>query len=143
MPKDWKVGIVTGFVLIALAIVFFSTNPQRSNKTASLEKHSEAVSYDKPVKNSVPELTPNSNDLSKTLVTPAPIKLTSSQDRQGPLEPERPSKPIKIYTVKKGDSLSSISEKFYRDKGMWHKIRDANKIKNVNSLSTGTKLIIP
>jgi len=48
----------------------------------------------------------------------------------------------KTYTVVKGDSLWSISEKFYGTGFDWSKIRDANTSK-VGTLSNGRPLIIP
>jgi len=142
MPKDWKIGLVTGFILASLGAIWFCTNPQQNN-TASPGENSEAVSlYDtaKPAKSFSA-----SNELSQTFTEPAPLKLTSSEGLEITTEPKPlpAQKPVRLYTVQKGDTLSLISEKVYSDKNMWHKIRDANKIKNVNALRPGTELIIP
>lgn len=51
----------------------------------------------------------------------------------------------RTYVVQKGDTLSSISKKFYGDTSKWKRIQDANKarVPNANKLKVGTKLIIP
>jgi LysM repeat protein len=49
------------------------------------------------------------------------------------------------YVVKRGDTLASISRKFYKTSGRWKKIRDANadKIDDPQNLKTGETLTIP
>src|SRR5947209_3290977 len=49
------------------------------------------------------------------------------------------------YTVKDGDTLASISRKFYKTSKRWREIRDANenKIDDAENLKAGTTLTIP
>jgi len=49
------------------------------------------------------------------------------------------------YVVREGDTLASISRKFYKSSGRWKKIRDANKslIDDPGKLKPGTTLTIP
>lgn len=49
------------------------------------------------------------------------------------------------YTVKSGDTLASISRKFYKTSSRWKKIRDANaeKISDPQNLKVGETLTIP
>ena len=49
------------------------------------------------------------------------------------------------YTVKEGDTLASISRKFYKTSKRWRDIRDANekKVDDPDNLKAGTKLTIP
>jgi LysM repeat protein len=49
------------------------------------------------------------------------------------------------YVVKSGDTLASISRKFYKRSGHWKKIRDANadKIDDPQNLKVGETLTIP
>ncbi len=143
MPKDWKIGLVAGFILASLGAIWFCTNPQPNNKTASLGDNGEAVSYNDTAK---PEKRFSaSNEFSQTFTEPAPLKLTPSERVKITVEPKPlpPQKPVRLYTIEKGDSLSLIAEKVYNDKNMWHRIRDANRIENVNNLQPGTQLIIP
>ena len=50
-----------------------------------------------------------------------------------------------IYTVKEGDTLASISRKFYKTSKRWREIRDANesKIDDPDNLKEGVTLTIP
>ena len=45
--------------------------------------------------------------------------------------------------MKRGDTLSSIAAKFYRDASKWRKIADANGIRDPKNLKIGQKLRIP
>ncbi|RDJ93504.1 LysM domain-containing protein, partial [Lacticaseibacillus rhamnosus] len=49
------------------------------------------------------------------------------------------------YVVREGDTLASISRKFYKSSGRWKKIRDANKhvINDPAKLKPGMTLTIP
>ena len=49
------------------------------------------------------------------------------------------------YTVKRGDTLASISRRFYKTSGRWKRILNANKdkIDNPENLKVGTTLTIP
>src|SRR2546423_12468218 len=51
----------------------------------------------------------------------------------------------RTYVVREGDTLASISRKFYRSSGRWKKIRDANKsaINDPAKLKPGMTLTIP
>lgn len=55
------------------------------------------------------------------------------------------SKGGKTYTVKKGDTLQTISKQHYGTVNQWRKIYNANKskIKDPNKVVVGTKLNIP
>jgi len=50
----------------------------------------------------------------------------------------------KMYTVKYGDTLASIAEKYYNDKDLWYKIYEVNK-DNIQkgTISPGQNLVIP
>ncbi|MCX7705696.1 MAG: LysM peptidoglycan-binding domain-containing protein [bacterium] len=77
------------------------------------------------------------------------VKATIQAKQLEPILPEEPKVKStdsgKSYVVKKGDTLSMISKKFYGEPGRWKKIYDANKskIKNPNILIPGTELTIP
>jgi len=51
----------------------------------------------------------------------------------------------RTYVVREGDTLASISRKFYKSSGRWKKIRDANKnsIEDPAKLKPGMTLTIP
>lgn len=58
---------------------------------------------------------------------------------------KKPANAPRTYVVRQGDTLASISRKFYKSSGRWKKIRDANKgvIDNPAKLKPGTTLTIP
>jgi tetratricopeptide (TPR) repeat protein len=58
---------------------------------------------------------------------------------------KKPGGASRTYVVQEGDTLASISRKFYKSSGRWKKIRDANKsaIDNPAKLKPGMTLTIP
>lgn len=55
-----------------------------------------------------------------------------------------PAKPApRTHVVKKGESLWSISIKYYKTPDNWRKIADYNKLRNPNRIKPGQKLRIP
>jgi nucleoid-associated protein YgaU len=75
---------------------------------------------------------------------------TGAADEQARMESaQRPVKSAKAagqeYTVKPGDSLSKIAERFYHSTARWEKIYEANRetVKNPNYIYIGMKIIIP
>lgn len=50
---------------------------------------------------------------------------------------------VRTHTVKKGDTLSGIAVKYYKNASLWRKIATANGIKNPLTLQIGKKLRIP
>jgi LysM repeat protein len=53
--------------------------------------------------------------------------------------------PPRTYVVREGDTLASISRKFYKSSGHWKQIRDANKavVNDPGALKPGMTLTIP
>lgn len=51
----------------------------------------------------------------------------------------------RFYIIRRGDTLSKISTKYYGSAGQWRKILEANKqtLANPDKLTPGQKLIIP
>lgn len=79
---------------------------------------------------------------------PPPVKTASARRTETSgdesLTP-RKSSGGRTYTVKKGDTLSSISHKFYGTPNKWKKIQSANraKVPDERKLQPGTTLLIP
>jgi len=57
--------------------------------------------------------------------------------------PRRSSFPVRTYTLKEGDTLSSIAARVWKKPQDWRKIARANKIQNPRRLKPGQVLIIP
>ncbi len=66
-----------------------------------------------------------------------------SPSRHG--EKEKSKAGSHTYKVQEGDTLASISRKFYKTSKRWREIRDANdsKVDDPNNLKEGTTLTIP
>ena len=58
---------------------------------------------------------------------------------------KKSDRPARTYVVREGDTLASISRKFYKTPGRWKKIRDANRsvIVDPAKLKPGMELTIP
>ena len=58
---------------------------------------------------------------------------------------KKPGAAPRTYVVREGDTLASIARKFYKSKGRWQKIRDANKnlLEDPAKLKPGMTLTIP
>lgn len=78
------------------------------------------------------------NYFSKGRETLGPAQQT--QQEEGDVSPENlPGK----YTVKEGDTLFLISEKYYKDGFKYTEIAEANNLTDVNAIETGKVLEIP
>ena len=120
MQKDFKIGVTLGLCLIAAVSLWLAVQPSLSVKARMAEE---------PIINQPP--VPPQN--------PAPPQST-------PLLYADSTKPkFRIHIVKSGETLSAISKQYYSSSNKWQKILDANRstLKNPNSLTPGTKLIIP
>ncbi|MGE4488538.1 MAG: LysM peptidoglycan-binding domain-containing protein, partial [Kiritimatiellales bacterium] len=87
----------------------------------------------------------------KTILTEPPVvtQKTAAVAQPAP-EPAKPiEKPTpaapKTYTVRAGDTLSSIARSVYSDTGKWKQIYEANKgtMQSENDLKAGQVLVIP
>jgi nucleoid-associated protein YgaU len=76
-------------------------------------------------------------------INAGPAKPRPSPSRHG--EKEKVESKKTSYTVKEGDTLASISRKFYKTSKRWKEIRDANgrKIDDPENLKEGVTLTIP
>jgi LysM repeat protein len=83
----------------------------------------------------------------KTRLHPTTEKAFSNSgpDRKADSASSKPSKKSRTYVVRDGDTLASISRKFYKSSGHWKKIRDANRnvVDDPGKLQAGQTLTIP
>jgi LysM repeat protein len=77
----------------------------------------------------------------------ATTEKASSDNRDGktPNASMKPARAPRTYVVRDGDTLASISRKFYKSSGRWKKIRDANRniVDDPGKLKAGQTLTIP
>ena len=141
--------MVLGLVLVAAVAVWLSTRSSLSVRSRLLSSRSAPAQQvpqtaeDAPSDINFPdsisigttsEVIPEQNELSDFVVYD-----------QTPIDQTQPIKSQKFHIVAKGETLGSISSKYYGSSGKWRKIYDNNRdiIKDPNVLRPGTKLMIP
>lgn len=170
MQKDLKIGLLLGLVLVISAMLWLATRPSlspiarmsgppetknhfrdSSHIYNSVSARESFVSSNEPVINKVnTEDVPNIEDFPPPNREQALSARSQGDDRDTLLnsaqyEQAEKIKTEKFHIVLKGQTLSSISQKYYGTAGKWKKIFDYNRnvIKDPNKLLPGTKLIIP
>lgn len=71
-------------------------------------------------------------------VKPKPKSSSSKKKSSSKPKPKK-----RYHTVKRGDTLSGLAVKYYKNATKWRKIADANKIKNPNTIPAGKRLWVP
>jgi LysM repeat protein len=76
---------------------------------------------------------------------PAKPRPSADKSPSRHVDKDKPESKKTIYTVKEGDTLASISRKFYKTSKRWREIRDANekKVDDPDNLKEGMTLTIP
>lgn len=139
--KSPGVYLLTGFIAGALcmfimnALLSISSNMSIENSSSSLgqPKFEKKISR----KSKLPQInTEDMGDIENIEVIPA-----SAQ----PIETKEPKPAVEHYTVKSGDSMSSIVLRFYGkyDSSKIEKIKEVNNLTSAHKLSIGQELIIP
>jgi 5'-nucleotidase/UDP-sugar diphosphatase len=147
MQKDFKIGLVIGITLAAGAVIWLATLPGLSARARALEAASNASPSPKTPPYVSPTVSlPQSTDGTQT---------SRSIENQTPgiENPDTNNEPrvtsdesrTRIHVIQKGDTLSSISAKYYGSANQWRKILTANlnNLPDPNRLTPGLKLLIP
>jgi len=165
MGKDIKVGLVIG-IIVLLFLFGYWFNRSSSHPSPDVEKSAETASDDTTVltiarEEGLKRLTEPESALEIEEQAP-PLSGEAAQEQKpvwptakvetrppAPVIEEKPTaaasteeEGVRKYTVKKGDTLITISRKVYGDGSKWRLIRDANKV-NPTRLQIGQVLIIP
>ena len=131
MRKDFKTGVFLGMALVTAAAVWLSTRQCLSIKSRMLGPDSQ-ISREKSATDEIDY--PKGPGLT-TLAAKTPLvdSITVAGEKQ------------KIHIVQSGETLYSISRKYYGSADKWYKILEGNRllIKEPNKLAPGTKLTIP
>ena len=159
MQKDLKIGMVLGLVLTITSIIWLATQPSFSTKARVLELQ---YAYDTPIdptadQQETPPAAEPSPQPSTPDTTPAEIiqeviqtQTQTTTELSDVLPPpflqqtEKPKTP-RTHIVRRGETLSDISYRYYGSANKWPKILNANHsiIKDANKLTPSSKLIIP
>jgi nucleoid-associated protein YgaU len=129
MPKDFKIGMFVGLVVVIGATLWLSMRPGLSTRASMLGPDNSGAGQEN-IEQPVFEL--NRPDSSSA---EAEIESKEAKDVGAP----------RYHIVQNGDTLSGISYQYYGSENKWQKILDANRniIHDVRNLKPGTKLIIP
>jgi len=150
MQKDLKIGLVLGLALVIAAVLWLATRPSLSPKARMPRLDSDAPQQENsasPNNLSTDKSSTDFNQPSKPHTRPT----SDGIDNQTQLpdstryEQAQKIKSQRFHIVRKGQTLSEISYKYYGSAGKWQKILDANRntIQDPKKLIPGTKLIIP
>jgi len=136
MQKDLKIGLALGLVLVVSVLLWLATRPSLS-PIARMSHVPDAVPVQENFEPATEEDTADN--------PPSAISSQSELPDSAKYEQAEKIKTQKFHIVRKGQTLTQISQKYYGSAGNWKKILDANrdKIKDPNKLIPGTKLIIP
>lgn len=154
----WAIG-----VSLMVGLIAGCKNNEEQPVTVAPSQQPTAAAYPEPP---VTTLTPTPEPSRVDTYTPPPVDTTPIPDEERPVARSgshtagssgrsttprshyapAPSKSTRTYTVKKGDTLQEISQKYYGTTRQWRKIYDANrgKIKGgPDKIVPGMKLTIP
>jgi len=162
MPRDVKIGMCLGAVLVAAAGLWLSMRPSLSIKSRAINLQS--ISGERLSEEEAGSFAANGNGAESSQARsalfdtskPAAENRTEATAKQAKANKEqeyeltgRPSsartESPRIHIVRSGESLSGISKSYYGTAGKWRMIYEANRavLKNADKLAPGTKLLIP
>lgn len=143
MQKDFKIGMVIGLVLIVVVALWLCTRPSLSTKARMLRSYESEPTQETSIGQMrfVTNL-PNSPSLKAT--TEIEGERLSKPDVTVISNPEK-IETQRFHIVRRGETLSDISQRYYGAANKWQKILDANRnvIESANKLRPGVKLIVP
>ena len=172
MPKDLKIGLAVGMGFVFVAVLWLATRPSltpqarlaSASPRQAKSQHLQNADAQKEtgaqtdarysMRDTRPAMNENQEGRIDTPETNIPNPEASTQNPKTSIEnpvsriqneQSEPIKTEKFYIVRKNDTLSSISQKYYGTATKWPKIFDANRktIPDANKLPIGAKLIIP
>ncbi len=126
-----------GAAIAAGAIVWLSTVPAVSTKVRMLQ-----VSNEEPIsveRRHIPEEASPPSEKTAVIETKPPEMSVEQQTSNVETQDTR------FHVIRRGETLSDISYKYYGSANRWRKILAANRqtIKDANRLTPGTELVIP
>ncbi|MBN2269240.1 MAG: LysM peptidoglycan-binding domain-containing protein [Sedimentisphaerales bacterium] len=133
MHRDFKIGLISGMVVVIAATIYLATRPDLSFKRL----HSRSSSADRQSPGPLPA------PLSATQ-SESPGEDPGTRDWTAYEQPEK-VQTQKFHIVRKRETLSDVARQYYGSPAKWQKIYQANRdtVTNPNALRPGTKLILP
>jgi 5'-nucleotidase len=161
MQKDFKIGLAIGVIFAVGVVLWLATLPNLSTKARALQAASNINPSPQtpPIASSpaISQMSPDSeirNTSDDTQQNLPAIVSTKAGGEPAPVRDGQAHSAIRntndeirtrIHIVQKGDTLSSISAKYYGSARQWRKILAANhdNLPDPNRLTPGSKLLIP
>ncbi len=136
MQKDLKIGMLVGMVLVTAVMLWLSIGPGLSPKARIQHLRNVATVQEN-------SGSPNNRPTNSSAAIQPDSTIYSGGDPT--VEQTEKIKTQRFHIVRKGETLSEISRKYYDSANKWQMILEANRqiIKDVNKLRPGIKLIIP
>ncbi len=131
MPKDFKIGMLVGLVVVIGAGLWLSMHSSLGARARITGPENTGVGQE-PIGR--PSFAPNRPESRSD-------EIVTDNEQKQPKDAETP----KYHTVQDGETLSGISYQYYGSENQWQKILDANRnvITDVKNLKLGARLIIP
>lgn len=161
MQKDLKIGLALGLAMVAVAVLWLATRPNLSPKARLQQLHNSSSQQQPAEQPVIPAITrnpvPNLGAGQRDNLNASSDKISNDNigTNSGNKQDELPDSTIyeqaekiisqKFHIIRKNETLSKISYKYYGSSGKWPKIFNANRktIKDPDILTPGTKIIIP
>jgi len=140
MQRDYKIGMSLGLLLVVAAILWLCTRPSLSPEARMSEPQEISVQREisvAPVQTQdIAEVANNQLSIINNQSKPTDYTLYEQPER---IATQR------FHIVRRGETLSAISQKYYGSAGKWRKIFQANRqlIDDADKIQPGTKLVIP
>ncbi len=136
MPKDLKIGMLLGMVLVMAVMFWLSIGPGLSPKARIQHLRNVATVQEN-------SGSPNNHPTNSSAAIQPDSTIYSAGHPT--VEQTGKIKTQKFHIIRQGETLSEISHKYYGSANKWRMILDANRdeIEDVSKLKPGTKIIIP
>lgn len=136
MPKDLKIGMLLGLVLVMAVMLWLSIGPGLSPKARIQHLRNVATVQEN-------SGSPNNHPTNSSAAIQPDSTIYSAGHPT--VEQAGKIKTQKFHIIRQGETLSEISHKYYGSANKWRMILDANRneIEDVSKLKPGTKIIIP
>ena len=142
MRRDLKIGMLSGVVLAGITFIYICTRPGLSTRARMLKANQKACQERTYVQSQ-----PGQARMDSIQPEPEPLLAAEPQEEETQVyEMPEKIKTSRFYIVRKGDTLSAISRRYYGSPNKWHRIHEANYdvlSGNPNKLAPGMKLTIP
>ena len=144
MPKDMKIGMLLGLVLVSAIMLWLFVGPGINLSATALNTGNDSqTTVFEEISDSTDrieietEVIQENNQASSNDEQPEELELANNL-------PEK-IKTQRFHIIREGETLSEISSRYYGSATKWQKILDANKhlIQDVSKLRPGTKIIVP